>query len=86
MAKIGTMISNWLFSKKIGSDQFGNQYYLSRFKNASGHNKRIVIYKGLNEPSKVPPKWHAWLHYMVDDAPSNDLTYEWQMFLLPLIC
>ncbi len=84
MAKIGTIISTWLFGRKIGNDQFGNNYYLSSCKNVEGKNKRIVIYKGLNEPSKVPPMWHAWLHYMIDEIPSENIeNYYWQKEHIP---
>jgi NADH:ubiquinone oxidoreductase subunit len=36
------------------------------------------------EPSKVPPLWHAWLHYMTDQFPNKkDITYEWQQDFVP---
>ena len=66
-------------AKKIGKDDFGNQYYVSCFKNSLGRNKRLVIYNGLDLSSKVPPMWHAWLHYMTDEFPiGNKKKFEWE--------
>jgi NADH:ubiquinone oxidoreductase subunit len=31
--------------------------------------RRWVLYKGEAEASKVPPEWHAWLHYTTDKVP-----------------
>jgi len=72
-----------LFYKKIGEDQFGNEYLLSRCDNAYGKKKRMVLYKGLAEPTKVPANWHSWLHYTSDDIPKNHLAYSWQKNHLP---
>jgi NADH:ubiquinone oxidoreductase subunit len=46
---------------------------------ATGHKKRWVIYKGLVEPTKVPPIWHGWLHYTTDDLPleKTAVQYAW---------
>jgi len=46
-------------AKKIGEDDFGNEYYISCFRNYLGKYKRLVIYNGLDLSSKVPPMWHA---------------------------
>ena len=67
-----------LFYTKIGEDQFGNLYYSSNEKNYLGINKRYVYYKGLDESSKVPPIWHAWLHYLSDQIPADINLYNWQ--------
>lgn len=67
-----------LSAKKVGEDSFGNCYYLSVFKNHLGKNKRLVIYNGLSISSKVPPMWHAWLHYMSDEIPKNEKNLGWQ--------
>ena len=71
-------------TKKVGEDDFGNQYCTSFFKNYLGKNKRLVIYNGLDLSSKVPPMWHAWLHYMSDEAPiNNKKKLQWQMNYQP---
>jgi NADH:ubiquinone oxidoreductase subunit len=70
-----------IFGRKVGIDKFGNQYYLSTKKNHLGYNKRYVIYNGLEDSSKIPPIWHAWLHYLIHEIPGSDLdssTYAWQ--------
>lgn len=67
-----------LFYTKVGEDQFGNLYYSGNQKNYLGINKRYVCYKGLDESSKVPPIWHAWLHYLSDQIPLDINLYNWQ--------
>ena len=73
--------------KKIDEDQYGNSYYVSkRSKNLDTEdNKRIVMYKGITDPSKIPPKWHAWLHYMIstEDLQKDTEQYSWQKDHLP---
>ncbi len=74
-----------IFATKIGEDRFGNHYYEGRNTNYLGVKKRYVIYSGkLVEPSKVPPLWHAWLHYLSNDIPSADSKkLPWQREHLP---
>ena len=67
-----------VYSKKVGEDEFGNEYFVSFLKNYLGHNKRLVIYKGVGLASKVPPMWHAWLHYMSDETPISNKKLQWQ--------
>ena len=71
-------------SKKVGEDEFGNEYRIGFFKNYLGQHKRFVIYKGLDLSSKVPPMWHAWLHYLSDDLPNFDKkNLKWQKEFQP---
>ncbi len=60
------------FAKKIGQDEYGNCYYI---KNKSIKNnfrqRRLVIYKGTVEASKIPQEWNAWLHHISDEIPDN---------------
>jgi NADH:ubiquinone oxidoreductase subunit len=35
-------------------------------------DRRWVVYAGDPEASRVPPEWHAWLHYTTD-APLPEL-------------
>lgn len=72
---IATRIFTKLRGSFVGADEFGNRYYEDRIATGS-KKKRWVIYKGLAEPSKVPPSWHGWLHYTTDEI--LDKTYEWQ--------
>ena len=70
-----------LFCKKVGADQFGNRYFIGNNKNYLGHKKRYVLYKGINDGSKVPSEWHAWLHYSRNDFPLEGERggYKWQI-------
>jgi NADH:ubiquinone oxidoreductase subunit len=36
------------------------------------HGRRWVLYNGEPEASKVPPEWHAWLHFTVEQAPTGE--------------
>jgi NADH:ubiquinone oxidoreductase subunit len=72
-----------LLSKKVGSDQFGNEYFVGKRKNYLGRQKRFVVYKGIAEGSKVPALWHAWLHYLSDEIPENCPSYDWQQEHIP---
>ena len=60
-----------LFAKNIGSDQYGNKYFIK--KNLSPKNnyreRRFVVYSGIVEASKVPQEWNAWIHHMTNDIP-----------------
>lgn len=66
------------FSQYVGKDHLENKYYQKG-------KKRYVLYKGLEEPSKVPPMWHAWLHHLRENKPENkDIqTYKWQKDYIP---
>ena len=66
-----------VFCTKIGSDEFGNQYFESK------KNKRYIIYNGISEPSKIPAKWHRWIHYTTNNPPNNTKTHLWQKIHLP---
>ncbi|WP_052045901.1 NADH:ubiquinone oxidoreductase subunit NDUFA12 [Candidatus Paracaedibacter symbiosus] len=63
----------------VGEDAYGNKYYQDKRVRDNGKHRRWVIYKGEVEASKVPPKWHAWLHYVIDTPPStNTIAYQWE--------
>lgn len=86
MATIGTRLYTWLFGEYVGDDSFGNKYYRSKAEEGrhvglSKKERRWVIYNGLAEPSKVPPYWHSWLHYITDELPTEEdkqAEYEWE--------
>lgn len=86
----------WLFTlwkgRRVGTDQFGNRYYLEKSPRAlqrgggfDSRERRWVIYKGEAEASKVPPEWHAWLHHTIDEVPADagKPQYPWQKPHLP---
>lgn len=88
MATLGTRLFTWLHGQYVGKDELGNKYYRSRkirrgrFEiGRPGTERRWVIYKGVAEPSLVPPYWHGWLHHVTDEAPDEDTVkrfYAWQ--------
>lgn len=71
------------FADHVGKDEFGNEYFLGKNINHLGQKKRFVIYNGMEEGSKVPPMWHAWLHYLTDDVPTRIQNYDWQQAYVP---
>jgi len=77
--KLANALCIKFFSQKIGSDEFGNEY----FQNKQG--KRFVLYKGLAEPSKIPAEWFGWVHYSTDISPVliNTHKFSWQKIHLP---
>lgn len=66
---IGTALHTWRKGEKVGSDDQGNIYY--RDKGEGKAQRRWVMYNGEIEASRVPPEWHAWLHYTVAEPPSE---------------
>ena len=66
-------IGTWLFTlmkgAAVGTDSFGNRYYQERKARRGLRRRRWVIYKGSVEASRVPPEWHAWLHYNLAEPP-----------------
>jgi NADH:ubiquinone oxidoreductase subunit len=64
---IGTRLFTWRKGERVGEDGFGNIYYRER-----NGTRRWVTYATLSEPTQVPPAWHAWLHYIVDEPPTEE--------------
>lgn len=62
----GTRFLLWRQGENVGADAQGNRYY--RQKNG---DRRWVIYNGMADASRVPPEWHAWLHFIVPEPPSE---------------
>lgn len=80
MAHIGTIIHTWFHGRQVGADEFGNRYFEARKAGPDGRRKRWVMYRGIVEPTKVPPHWHGWLHYTFDKLPTDAdrKRYSWQ--------
>jgi NADH:ubiquinone oxidoreductase subunit len=66
-----TKIYTYFHGKLVGSDAFGNKYYIEKKPTKNRREKRWVMYKGAAEPSKVPPQWHGWLHHTFDAPPTE---------------
>ncbi len=80
MTTLGTRLYTLISGHLVGADQFGNRYYRKTQRRLGMTEKRWVIYKGMDEASKVPPDWHAWLHHTTDAPPSESPLprNEWQ--------
>ena len=69
-----------IFAKKIGEDEYGNKYFLKKNKSPKNNfrQRRLVIYNGCVEASKIPQQWNAWLHHITDEIPSKlDKKHSW---------
>lgn len=83
---VGTRIYTWLKGELVGTDAYGNNYYVSKGAASVKTAKRWVVYKGEAEASKVPPAWHGWLHRTTDQVPSAEnapTVRPWQKDHLP---
>lgn len=80
----GTWLFTRLYGELVGTDEFGNRYYLDRRNKGQKRERRWVLYRGVPEASKVPPEWHAWLHWTVQKPPVERATPRaWQKPHLP---
>ena len=66
---IGTRVFTWRKGESVGEDTAGNRYYQER-----GGDRRWVVYRDEADASKIPPKWHGWLHHRIS-APPTQTTY-----------
>jgi NADH:ubiquinone oxidoreductase subunit len=81
-------LSTWLFTRlrgrQVGTDSVGNIYYEERRPRPGAlRNRRWVVYAGAAEASKVPPEWHAWLHYTTDSPLPDAGRRPWQKPHIP---
>jgi NADH:ubiquinone oxidoreductase subunit len=66
-ATIGTRLFTSRKGIKVGTDEQGNVYYQEK----KGHRRWVIYKNGPVEASRVPAEWHGWLHYTVDELPSE---------------
>ena len=75
-------LGTWLFTKlkgrRVGGDAAGNTYYEEKSPRAGMRPRRWVDYAVAVEASRVPPEWHAWLHYTVDEPLPETGRRSWQ--------
>ena len=85
MTTLGTKLFTRFKGEFVGEDRYGNKYYTEKTPGKGRRQKRWVIYKGIDDGSKVPAEWHAWLHYTVDQPLSEKAEdrYDWQKDHLP---
>ncbi|MDC0857165.1 NADH-ubiquinone oxidoreductase subunit NDUFA12 family protein [Rickettsiales bacterium] len=81
---IATKLYAYFFGKFVGKDDAGNSYYRI-IKSKKQKERRWVVYKGVVEASKVPAKWHLWLHHVTDQLPNefSQEPYFWQKIHKP---
>jgi NADH:ubiquinone oxidoreductase subunit len=72
-ATIGTALHSALNGEEVGEDAQGNRYFRAKKRDATGRERRWVIYQGANDASRVPAEWHGWLHGSYDDVPESHL-------------
>ena len=76
---IGTLLFTWLHGTRVGRDATGNVYYQERQQPAGARRRRWVIYRrGPAEASRVPPEWHAWLHYTTEAPLPVEVRRAWE--------
>lgn len=69
----GTRWTIWRHGALVGTDDFGNHYYVQRTGvGPLGVPRRWVTYARLADASQVPPEWHGWLHHTVDELPTAE--------------
>lgn len=62
-----------MFGICVGEDEYGNKYYINK-----QNKKRWVVYDKIDETSKIPQMWHAWIHGMLQDTPQETRKFSWQ--------
>lgn len=84
MNTLGTRLFTWLHGRLVGTDPEGNRYYVEHKPRLHGPRpRRWVLYNGEVEASRVPPEWHAWLHYTTDEPIPLRARKPWQQPHLP---
>ncbi len=80
---IGTRLFTYFNGRLVGSDPAGNRYFedkrATQGTRLDGKRRRWVMYAGVAEPTLVPPEWHAWLHYTVDEPIPLQERRVWQL-------
>jgi len=74
---IGTRLFTWARGELVGKDRDGNRYYTEKKAVPGRRRRRWVLYAGKVEASKVPPEWHAWLHYTVAEPLPTPADKPW---------
>src|SRR4051794_30154722 len=65
----GTWLFTRLHGEQVGTDSFGNRYFIDRRTKGQKRERRWVLYKGAPEASRVPREWHAGLHWTLASPP-----------------
>ena len=70
---VGTFLYTLFTGKYVGSDEFGNKYYIN------SKDRRWVIYKKDIESSQIPSEWHLWMHFLTKNIPIPKKKFDWQI-------
>ena len=70
---IGTHLFTSVNGSYIGSDGWGNKYYKSK-----KGERRWVLYHKDCDASLIPPKWHSWLHKVVNEPPASSESIDFE--------
>jgi NADH:ubiquinone oxidoreductase subunit len=82
----GTRLWTALNGVSVGEDEYGNHYFRSKKPTGpNGRERRMVIYAGYADASKIPPGWHGWMHYRTDTPPSAQdyAARDWEKLHVP---
>ena len=72
-------LTSSLKGRQVGTDRFGNVYYEGRaIQPIYNRARRWVLYPAGQDPTTVPPEWHAWLHHTTDAPLAETKRYPWQ--------
>jgi len=77
MTTLVTRLLTWRNGRPIGRDADGNAYYEEKRAAPGARPRRWVVYAKLEDPSVVPPEWHAWLHYTTDAPIATPRQLSW---------
>ena len=80
MSSLRVKLYTLLNGKLVGRDEFGNKYYHKAPINKE-KDERWVLYRGIDDPSKIPARWYRWIHFMSDTIPTDEnyKNYSWQI-------
>mgnify|MGYP001223751063 CR=1 FL=1 len=69
---LGTIIYSFFYGKKVGIDNFGNKYFVSK----KNPKKKWVLYKQKKDPTIIPVNWQIWLtaYHENLEVPSDEKT------------
>ncbi len=60
------------FCDFVGTDEFGNTYYLAKWSRRYGRLRRFVSYHGnIKDANRMSIAWHPWMHYYSDEIPDT---------------
>jgi NADH:ubiquinone oxidoreductase subunit len=73
------------FATKVGSDEYGNQFFELKTSDYLGRKKRYCLYNGYVEASKISPEWHPFMHYQIEAKAVKKTfkQYKWQKPFVP---